>query len=134
LHSVVDNLTPKGFVPRQFCVVGSAPAIAPIASSIDPSSAAYAQLSHLVGNLEAVPAAGASVPVVASTGPICDALLKQQSWLSSPVAAPLNQHLDRGDVVLAVNAFDHDQFVHAARLLLRQADGNVLTHIFRWPP
>jgi len=133
VHSVIGDLTPKGFLAKQFCLAGAPSAIAPLASALDPNSATYPEFSHLVTNLEGVHAPGANVPLVASAGPISDALFKKHSWLSSAAAASLSKHFENGDVVLAVNGFDHDQFVHAARLLLRHGDGNVLTHIFRWP-
>ncbi len=133
VHSVVGHLTPKGFLAKQLCFVGTPSANAPLASSIDPSNAIYPELSHLVTSLEGVYAPRTSIPIVASVGLITDVLFKKQSWLSSPAAAPLNEHLENGDVILAVNALDHDQFVHATRLLLRHGNGNVLTHIFHWP-
>jgi len=45
----------------------------------------------------------------------------------------LASYSKNGDVVLAVNGLDHDQYVDASRLLLRHGDGNVLTLIIRWP-
>jgi hypothetical protein len=133
VHSVVADLAPRGFLAHQLCLVGSPPVIAPLASSLDPSSAIYPQLSHLMGNLEAVEAARTSVPIVASAGPIANVLLRNQSWLSTAAAAPMNRHLENGDVVLAINGLNHEQFVEAARLLLRHGSGNVLTEIFHWP-
>ena len=133
IHSVVGNLTPKGFLPQQFCLVGTPQAIAYVASSINPSSPTYPQLSHLVSNLQGVHAPNATTPLVASSGPISDVLLNQKSWLSSSSAKPLYAHLSKGDVVLAVNGLDHVQFVDASRLLLRHGDGNVLTLSFHWP-
>ena len=134
ISSVVSDLVPKGFLPHQYCLIGKPLAIAHMASSINPSSASYPQLTHLVSNLEGVHAHGATFPLVASAGPVSGVLLKEQSWLSSPSAESLYPHLSKGDVVLAVNGLDHDQFVHASRLLLRHADGNVLTFVFHWPP
>jgi hypothetical protein len=133
IPSLVGALTPTGFLPEQFCLVGTPSAIAPLASSINPRSTTYPTLSHLVTNLELVHAPMVSVPLVASAGPITDVLLKKQSWLSSPAAATLMPHLEKGDLVLAVSAFDHDQFVHAANLMLKHGAGNLLTHIFAWP-
>jgi hypothetical protein len=133
IPSLIRSLTSNGLLPEQFCLVGIPSAIAPLASSIDPSSAIYPTLLRLVTNLTPVHAPKVSVPLLASVGPINDVLLKKQSWLSSPAAATLMPHLEKGDPVLAVNAFDHDQFVNAANLLLRRGTGNVLTNIFAWP-
>jgi hypothetical protein len=128
-HTVLGDLTQKGFPASQLCLVGAPSILEPFATSLDPNSAAYPELSRLATNLEGI---HASAPMVASTGPISDVLFKQQSWLLSPAGAGVSQHLGKGDVVLAVNALDHDQFVHAARLLLRYGNGNLWTHIFRW--
>jgi hypothetical protein len=35
--------------------------------------------------------------------------------------------------VFAVNAIDHDQFVHAGRQLLRHGSGHLFAHVFQWP-
>lgn len=133
IYAVVGALAHKGYVAQQFCLIGAAPAVAAVAAGAKPSSSIYPHLSHLASNVESVQAPGVRVSIVASTGPLSDVLLNKQSWLSSSVAAPLHPHLENGDVVLAVNGFDHAQFVEAAHLLLRHGDGNVLTHIFRWP-
>jgi hypothetical protein len=133
IPSLVGALTPTGLLPEQFCLVGTPSAIAPFSSSIDPRSTAYPTLSHLVANLELVHAPIVSVPLVASAGPITEFLLKKQSWLSSPAAATLMPHLEKGDLVLAVSAFDHDQYVHAANLMLKHGAGSVLTDIFARP-
>jgi hypothetical protein len=133
IYSVVGDLAPKGFLPHQFCLLGTPQAIANVASSINPSSPIHSQVSYLVSNLQGVHAPDATVPLVASAGSISDVLLKDKSWLSSSAVKPLHWHLKNGDVVLAVNGLDHDQYVDASRLLLRHGDGNVLTFIFRWP-
>jgi hypothetical protein len=126
---VVGDLGPKGFLTHQLCLVGQPSAITPLSSAIDPKSLAYPSLSHLTANLEELHIPSTLIPVVASAGPILDVFLKQQSWLS----APLRAHLENGNVVLAVNGLDHAQFEHAARLLLRHGSGNLSTHIFHWP-
>jgi hypothetical protein len=133
VHSVVGDLAPQGFLAQQLCLVGSPAVIAPLATSLDPGSAIYPELRHLFGNLETLEVPYAKVPIVASAGPITDVLLKRKSWLSAPAASPLKRHLESGDVVLAINALDHDQFVTATRLLLRRGSGNVLTEVFNWP-
>ena len=102
-------------------------------ASINTSSAIYLTLSHIVTDLEPVLAPKVSIPLVASAGPITNVLLKKKSWLSSPAAATLIPHFEKGDLVLAVNAYNHDQFVHTVHLLLRHSDGNALSHIFHWP-
>jgi len=127
VHSVVGDLAPQGFLAHQLCLIGTPGVIGPLATS-------YPELRHLAANLEAVQVPRARVPIVASAGPITEVLFKHQSWLSSPTAAPLHRHLERGDVALAINALDHDQFVKAGRLLLRHGNGNLLTEIFHWPP
>ncbi len=133
IETVLGGLVPRGFLQQQFCVVGSPAALAPVTSALDPRSVAYPHLSALLGNLEGIHAPEVSVPIVASAGPISDALLKKQLWLSSTLAAPMRRHLCNGDLVLAVNARDHDQFVHATRPLLGQSDGTVITHMFGSP-
>jgi hypothetical protein len=130
---VVGDLAPKGFLADQLCLVGQPSAIAPLSSAIDPKSSTYPSLSSLVANLEKLHLPSTPMPVVASAGPILDVFLKQQSWLSSPAAAPLRRQLESGNLVLAVNGLDHAQFEHAARLLLRHGSGNLSTHIFHWP-
>jgi hypothetical protein len=133
LHSVVGDLAPHGFLPHQLCLLGTPTVLAPLATSLDPASAVYPELRHLLGNLETLAVPYAKVPIVASAGPITDVLLKHKSWLSAPAASPLKRHLESGDVALAINALDHDQFVTATRLLLSRGSGNVLTEVFNWP-
>ncbi len=133
VHKVLGDLTLNGFLPNQFCLVGTPSSIAHLGSSIGPSDAIYPALSHLVTNLEGVYAPRADVPIVASNGAISDALLRKQLWLGSPVSAHLDAHFARGDVVFAVNAIDHDQFVHAGRQLLRHGSGHLFAHVFQWP-
>jgi hypothetical protein len=133
LHSVVGDLGAKGYVVDQLCLVGTPSAITPLSSFIEPSSAIDPGLSDLLANLEPLYLPSAGMPVVASAGPISDILLKQQSWLSSPAAAPLRRHLENGNVVLAVNGLNDNQFTYAARLFLRHCSGNLSTHVFRWP-
>jgi hypothetical protein len=133
VHSVVADLAPQGFLADQLCLVGSPTVLAPLAWALDKNSAIYPELSHLMGNLEAVESARTRVPVVASVGPIANVLLKRQSWLSSAAAEPVHRHIENGDIVLAINGLDHEQFVKAARLLLRHGSGNVLTEIFNSP-
>jgi hypothetical protein len=133
LHSVVADLAPQGFLAQQLCLVGSPAVIAPLASALDPDGAIYPELAHLMGNLAPIQAARTRVPVVASVGPIADVLLKRQSWLATAAAEPVHQHIEDGDVVLAINGLNHEQFVRAARLLLRHGSGNVFTQIFNWP-
>jgi hypothetical protein len=129
VRTVVGDLAPKGFRAEQFCLVGTPSAIAPLASPVGSTSLVYPQL---IANLEPLHVA-ASSPLVVSPGPIADILLRQQSWLASPAAAPLRRHLDDGKVVLGVNGLDHGQFLLATRLMLQHADGDLLTHIFQWP-
>ena len=133
VHKVLGDLTLSGFVPNQFCLVGTPSSIARLGSSIGPSDANYPALSHLVTNLDGVHAPRANLPIVATNGAISDALLKKQLWLGSHVSAPLDAHFARGDVVFAVNAVDHDQFVHAGRQLLRHGSGHLFAHVFQWP-
>jgi hypothetical protein len=133
VHSVVGDLAPQGFRAHQLCLVGTPAVIAPLATSLDPGSAIYPELRHLFGNLVTLEVPYANVPIVASAGPITDVLLKHKSWLSAPAASPFKRHLESGDVVLAINALDHDQFVTATRLLLRRGNGDVLTEVFNWP-
>jgi hypothetical protein len=133
LHPVVSDLGAKGYLVDQLCLVGTPSAITPLSSFIDPSGAIDPGLSHLLANTEPLHLPSAGIPVVASAGPISNILLKQQSLLSWPAAAPLRRHLEKGNVVLAVNGLDDNQFTYAARLLLRHSRGNLSTHIFRWP-
>lgn len=133
IASLIGNLAPTGLVAGQLCLVGTPSAIEPLVRAVERASASDATLARLLANVEAIHAPNVAVPLVASAGPITDVLLKQQSWLSSPAATPLIAHLETGKLVLAVNAQDHDQFVHAVRLLLRHGGGDVLTHIFAWP-
>jgi hypothetical protein len=132
VEEVFGHLSPQEFRLDQLCLLGTPSAIAPLAA-INPASASFPGLSHLVGKLESVVPSATKVPILASAGPILDVLFKKQSWLATPAAAPLNEHLEKGDVALAVNALTHDQFVHAARLLLRHGNGHLFTHIFHWP-
>jgi hypothetical protein len=133
VHSVVGDLAPQGFLAHQLCLVGTPAVMAPLAASLDPGSAIYPELRHLFGNLETLQSPYTNVPIVASAGPITDVLLKHKSWLSAPAASPLKRHLESGDVLLAINALNHDQFVTATRLLLRRGNGNVVTEVFNWP-
>ena len=132
IPSIAAALTPNGFQAMQLCLVGTQSAFGSLACSIDARNTVYPELPHLLTNVEDVRGLKANIPLVASQGLIADVLLKKQSWLSSPSAAPLIPHLENGDLVLAVNALDHDQFVYAARLLLEHGDGNVLIHTFAW--
>ena len=127
VQSVVRYLAPQGFVADQLCLIGTPTVIGPLATGLDP------ELRKLIGELAIVSAVDAQLPIVASAGLITDVLLRQRSWLFSPAAASLRPHLEGGEVILAINAMDHDQFVTAARLLLRHGSGNVLTEIFNWP-
>jgi hypothetical protein len=129
VQSVVEALTPKGFLPEQLCLVFAPSSNVPLSSSLGSTGALY---PHLVSNLQPLHIPSTGIPVFATAGPICDILLKEPSWLSS-AAAQLGRHLQDGDVVLGVNGYDHEQFEHAARLMLRHASGNLSTHIFRWP-
>jgi hypothetical protein len=131
--SVVGDLARHGFLAHQRCLVGTPAVITPLATSLGSGGAVYPEFRQLFENLEPLQAPHAHVPVVASAGPITDVLLKHKSWLSSPAAAPLNRYLQSGGVVLAINGLDHQQFVTAARLLLRHGNGKVLTEIFNWP-
>ena len=133
VHSVVGDLAPHGFRAHQLCLVGTPAVLTPLEASLDPASAIYLELRHLFGNLETLKVPYMNVPIVASAGPITDVLLKHKSWLSAPAASPLKRHLQSGDVVLAINALNHDQFVTATRLLLRRGNGNVSTEVFNWP-
>jgi hypothetical protein len=133
MASLVGDLVPIGLVPEQFCLVGMPSTIAPLARSIDQNSPIYPTLAHLLTRLETVDNPKMGLALVASAGPITEVLLKQKSWLSTPTAATLMPNLARGELALAVNAYDHDQFVHASRLLLRFGGSNVLTHIFALP-
>jgi hypothetical protein len=134
IASLVGDLVPLGLTPQQFCLVGIPSALAPLARSVDPNSPIYPTLAHLVSDLQPVDNFKTRVPLVASAGPITEVLLKGTSWLSTPSAATLMPNSATGDLALAVNACDHDQFVHASRLLLRYGGSRVLTHIFAWPP
>jgi hypothetical protein len=131
VQTVVCGLAPKGFRPDQACLVGTPSSIAPLSSVGQPANSIY---PHLLANLEPLHTPATGIPVVATSGPISHILLKQQSWLSTTATAPLRTHLDNGNVVLAVNSDNHDQFVYAARLMLRHANGNLSSHIFDWPP
>jgi hypothetical protein len=130
VRSVVGDLGSMGFLPDQLCLVAMPSAIAPLSPSVGSGGGVFA---GLFANVEDLQVAAVSSRIVASVGPIADVLLKQQSWLSSPAAAPLRVHIESGGIVVAVNGLDHGQFVDAARLLLKHGSGNLSTHIFRWP-
>ena len=99
IHSVVRSLVTKGFLAPQLCFVGKPSVIALLASSTDPNCANSCALSQFATHVEAIHPRASVASIVASVGPISDVLLKKQSWLSSPSAAPLNRRLENGDVL-----------------------------------
>jgi hypothetical protein len=133
IEAVWRELAPKAFTADQLCLLGAPSVMAPLASSLDTGGRAAPELVRLIGSLAPIPAAPASAPMLASVGPIARVVFERQAWWSSMAAAGVRDHLDRGDVVLAANARDHDQFVHAANVLLRHGSGNLSTHIFYAP-
>jgi hypothetical protein len=80
-----------------------------VASSINRGSLVHSRVSYLVSNLQGVAAPNATVPLVATAGPISDVLLKDKSWLSSPYTGILKTAMwcSRGTVSITINMWTH---------------------------
>jgi hypothetical protein len=140
LRSAINDFIAAGWSDNQLCLAGIRSALDAMSTSLVDGDLSHTGLTSLLTRVEERRMSADGPPIFASSGPILDEIARPPSsklygfHFPSHLPAPLARRIEAGAVALIVNSTSANQQDLSARILLRHAIHDILTHEFTPAP